>query len=53
MGLYIIRRCHFPCDHIGTALNYEVLGMSVSSVRSGAKLGRKWKKRIEDDYASR
>ena len=43
----------FHSDHIGTALNYEVLGMAVSSVRSGAKLGRKWKKRIEDDYASR
>ena len=43
----------FHSDHIGTALNYEVLGMAVSSVRGGAKLGKKWKKRIEDDYASR
>ena len=43
----------YHSDHIGTALNYEVLGMAVSSVRSGAKLGKKWKKRIEDDYAGR
>jgi len=46
----------YCCDAEGTELNYEVLSEAVSQVRSsgaGAKLGRSWKKRIEEDYKER
>ena len=46
----------YCCDARGTELNYEVLSAAVSQVRSsgaGKKLGRGWKKRIEEDYAER
>ena len=43
----------YHADTIGTALNFEVVGEAVSSVRCGAPLKRKWKERIEADYKSR
>jgi len=47
----------YRCDAAGTALNYEVLSEAVSQVRAcsstGRKLGRSWKKRIEEDYKER
>ncbi len=48
----------YRCDSAGTELNYEVLSAAVSEVRAcsssaGRKLGRSWKKRIEEDYRER
>ena len=46
----------YRCDAAGTELNYEVLSAAVSQVRScspDSRLGRGWKKRIEEDYAER
>ena len=44
----------FHADSQGVALNYCVLSDAVSSARAcAAPIGRKWKKRVEEDYKSR
>lgn len=43
----------YKCDAEGTALNYEVLHTAVSSVRVGAGIDEKWKKRIDEDMKKR
>lgn len=40
-------------DAAGTALNFDVVSETVSHVRTGARVNRNWKKRIEADYKKR
>ena len=51
----IDERCavNYHCDSAGTALNYEVLGETISAVRNCASVPSDWKDRIEFDYSSR
>ncbi|MBO5219153.1 MAG: VWA domain-containing protein [Clostridia bacterium] len=43
----------YRCNEAGTALNYEVLSDAIATVRSGAKLKKSWKARIEADFKKR
>ncbi|TWD96516.1 hypothetical protein FB550_111176 [Neobacillus bataviensis] len=43
----------YHADEIGTELNYEAVNEAVSSLRSGKKIDRNWKKGIERDYNQR
>ena len=43
----------YHCDSDGTALNYEVLNETVTSVRACGSVPKDWKKRIEKDYNER
>ena len=43
----------YHADEIGTELNYEGVNEAVSSLRSGKKIDRNWKKGIERDYNQR
>lgn len=55
-GRFGIDRAHaanYNCDRAGTALNYEVLSDAIASVRSGAKLEKSWKSRIDADFRKR
>ena len=52
-GIGTDRAVNYRADHEGTKLNYEVLSEAVSAVRCNAPLGANWKKRIEEDFASR
>ena len=52
-GIGADRAVNYRADHEGTKLNYEVLSEAVSAVRCSAPLGENWKKRIEEDFASR
>ena len=47
------RAVNYHADAAGTALNYEVVGEAVCSVRASRPLGSKWKERIEEDFKSR
>ena len=53
LGISADRAAEYHCDEAGTALNYEVLSEACCAVRSGASLGRGWKKRIDEDFRSR
>jgi hypothetical protein len=44
---------NYHCDSEGTALNYEVIGAAISSVRGSVPLTASWKRRIDADYQSR
>ncbi|MCM3728966.1 hypothetical protein M3226_25320 [Neobacillus cucumis] len=44
---------NYHADEIGTELNYEAVNEAVSSLRSGKKIDRNWKKGIERDYNQR
>ena len=53
-GISEDRAVRFHSDKKGTALNYEVISETVSSMRAGdLPIGRSWKKRITEDYESR
>lgn len=43
----------YHCDAKGTALNYEVLGEAICSVRASRPLAANWKQRIDEDYRRR
>ncbi|ULT54416.1 VWA domain-containing protein [Neobacillus drentensis] len=43
----------YHADDVGTQLNYEAVNEAVSSLRSGKKIDRNWKKGIESDYNRR
>lgn len=47
------RAANFHCDKAGTALNYEVLSETLTSVRCGQPLSANWKARIDADYKKR
>lgn len=44
---------NYHSDHVGTALNYNVLGAALTAGRTGTLHGAEWKKDIEDDFKSR
>ena len=52
-GIEASRAANYHCDEKGTALNYEVLGDVVCSVRKGNCIDESWKKRIDEDYSKR
>ena len=52
-GISEDRAVKYRSDGIGTALNYAEVSEAVRTVRCGAPLGRSWKRRIEEDFASR
>ena len=53
-GIAPDRAASYHSDHVGTALNYEVLGDAVCQMRdSAAPIDGSWKRRIEEDFARR
>ena len=52
-GISADRAVRFHSDHVGTALNYEVISETVSCFRRAAPLAANWKARIEEDYQKR
>ena len=53
-GIRADRAANFHSDHIGTALNYEVLADTVCEMRvSRARIDGSWKDRIDEDYRNR
>jgi len=53
-GISADRAASYHSDHIGTALNYEVLAETVCEMRtSAAPVGGGWKRRIEEDFIRR
>lgn len=53
-GISADRAANYHSDHIGTALNYEVLADAVCEMRGNAKaIGADWKKRIDEDFRRR
>ena len=52
-GIRPDRAVNYRCDRAGTALNYEVIGDAVCSVRACEPLTADWKRRIEADRRER
>lgn len=53
-GISADRAANYHSDHVGTALNYEVLADAVCEMRGSAKaIGADWKKRIDEDFRRR
>ena len=52
-GIQEDRAVRFHCDRSGTALNFQVIGEAVSSVRACQPLSADWKQRIDEDYNAR
>jgi len=52
-GISEDRAVNYHSDAMGSAVNYEAIGMAMSSVRKRTPLTRNWKRRIEEDYESR
>ncbi|MBP3634622.1 MAG: hypothetical protein J6J43_08640 [Oscillospiraceae bacterium] len=52
-GIGADRAVDYCCDSKGTALNYEVLGEAITSVRASRPLQAKWKSRIAQDHKNR
>lgn len=52
-GIHEDHAVRFENDAQGVEMNYAVLSEAVSCARMSMPLGKKWKKRIEKDYASR
>ena len=52
-GISEDRAVNYRCDKAGTALNYEVIGEAVCSVRACKPLSADWKKRIDEDVRKR
>lgn len=52
-GISADRAVNYKCDEAGTALNYEVIGEAICSVRAARPLSADWKKRIDDDVQKR
>lgn len=45
---------NYNCDSVGTALNFEVIGEAISSVRAcSAPLSSDWKRKIDADFKKR
>ena len=53
IGIDADRAVNYQCDSTGTALNYEVIGETICSIRCSEPLNGDWKKRIDDDYQNR
>ena len=52
-GIGTDRSVNYKCDKAGTALNYEVIGEAVCSVRAARPLSVDWKRRIDEDVQKR
>ena len=52
-GINADRAVNYKCDEVGTALNYEVIGEAVCTVRACRPLSADWKKRIDADVKKR
>ena len=52
-GISADRAVNYKCDEEGTALNYEVIGEAVRTVRASRPLSAGWKKRIDEDVQKR
>ena len=53
-GIAPDRATNYNSDHMGTALNYEVLADTVCEMRvRSAPIDGRWKRRIEEDYDRR
>ena len=52
-GIHADRAVNYKCDVEGTALNYEVIGDAVCSVRASKPLSAGWKARIDADVSKR
>ncbi len=52
-GIDASRAADYHCDEEGTALNYEVIGEAITSLRCCASIPKDWKSRIEEDYRVR
>ena len=52
-GIGADRAVNYKCDEVGTALNYEVIGEAVCSVRAARPLSADWKHRIDEDVQRR
>lgn len=52
-GIDESRAANFNCDREGTALNYEVIGETITCVRCGNTIKDNWKERIDQDYKKR
>jgi uncharacterized protein YegL len=52
-GICADMAANFNSDSEGTQLNYLVLGEAVSELRANRKLGKDWKKSIDEDYRNR
>ncbi|MDD6155237.1 MAG: hypothetical protein PUB39_06770 [Eubacteriales bacterium] len=54
VGICADRAANYNSDHIGTALNYEVLADAITEIReSDDRIDGSWKKRIDEDYKKR
>ncbi|MDD7201809.1 MAG: hypothetical protein SPF89_02175 [Sphaerochaetaceae bacterium] len=54
LGIRADRAANYNSDHVGTALNYEVLADAVCEMRgAAAPIGADWKRRIDEDYEKR
>ena len=53
IGIAEDRAVDYRCDACGTALNYETLCETVSSVRAGKGVRKGWQRKIQADYQSR
>lgn len=52
-GIDESRAADYHCDEEGTALNYEVIGEAITSMRCRASIPMDWKDRIDEDYRMR
>ena len=52
-GIQADRAVNYKCDRKGTALNYEVIGEAVCSVRASKPIRADWKRRIDEDVRKR
>ena len=52
-GIRADRAVDYKCDPAGTALNYDVIGEAVCTVRASRPLTADWKKRIDADVKKR
>ncbi len=52
-GIGADRAANYHADSAGTALNFAVVSDAVAELRESSVLPKKWKKRIDEDYAAR
>lgn len=53
MGIAADRSVNYHSDSIGTRANFEGVSQAVSSARSTGKIGKVWRKEIDDDFHRR
>ena len=53
IGIGADRAVNYHSDPVGTALNYDVVGETVSAMRQGKGVAANWKQRIVDDFKGR